>query len=207
MPTKALKSMAEKSGKSVKTAERYWDEAKKSASDSGHSDDYAYIMGIVKRRLEASVMNLESQVLARMAVTAGYIGDYVRLAETAAPAKKAAGKTVEGVKTAKQRGAEKKIAKPPKLAYKIFSTDNPFSVDDLKYAEFQGKGIEHAAYDAKTASLWISFSGQELYRWYWYKDVPPAAWGKFRKLRVNAIVYFNKEIRPIYDYALIEKAD
>lgn len=206
MPTPALKSLAEKHGKSVKTAERYWDEAKNSASNSGHADDYAYIMGIVKRRLEAKVMDIEGAVLARLAVVAGYIGDYISTEEAAA-AKPAAGRTVEGVKTAKQRGAEKKIAKPPKLAFKIFSTDNPFGVDGMKYAEFQGKGIEHAAYDPKTASLWISFNGQSLYRWYWYKDVPPATWDQFRRLRMNAIVYFNKEIRPIHDYALIEKAE
>lgn len=202
MPTAALKALAEKHGVSLKTAERYWDDAKRSAKGKDIDDKYAYMMGIVKRRMEAS-LDLEDRILARMCVNAGYIGDYVDEASI----ETAAGKPVstDSVKKGRQQGAEKRLTNPPKIAYKIFSTENPFDVEGLKYAEFKGKGIEHAAYDSKTTSLWISFSGQELHRWYWYQDVPIDVWNKFRRVSVNAIVFFNKEIRPIYDYALIEK--
>jgi len=153
-------------------------------------------------RLASMYSRIESMIVARLCILAGFV-EQDSFAETAAP--KAVAK--EKPKHAPYRGAERKINKPPKMAMKIFSTDNPFNVPGLKYAEFQGKGIEHAAYDEKTMSLWISFSGQELLRWYWYKDVLPEDWDKFRRLRMNAIVYFNKEIRPIHDYALVEKTD
>lgn len=49
MPTPALKSFAQQSGKSIETLEKYWDKAKKLAAEAGHKDDYDYITGITKR--------------------------------------------------------------------------------------------------------------------------------------------------------------
>lgn len=46
-----LAAMAKDSGVSLPDAERYWDDAKKSAADQGRDKDYAYIMGIVKKRM------------------------------------------------------------------------------------------------------------------------------------------------------------
>ena len=55
MPAPALENMAKRSGKSMNDAERYWREAKKSASDQGfvegNENFYKYVMGIVKRRM------------------------------------------------------------------------------------------------------------------------------------------------------------
>lgn len=53
MPSKALKSMAEKHGVSLSDAERYWDEAVDSAKKQGKTgeDKYAYAMGIVRKRM------------------------------------------------------------------------------------------------------------------------------------------------------------
>lgn len=79
MPTPALKSMAEKHGVSIDTAERYWKEAKKSAASSGHTDDYAYIMGIVKRRMGVSSS-------AAAAIVAAFMEHEGLIKETAASA-------------------------------------------------------------------------------------------------------------------------
>lgn len=53
MPPAALAAMAKKAGKSIKTAEKYWKQAKESAEKRGRKakDYWAYVMGIVKRRL------------------------------------------------------------------------------------------------------------------------------------------------------------
>lgn len=51
MPTPALAAMAKNAGVSLADAERYWDDAKKLAKDQGRANDYAYIMGIVKKRM------------------------------------------------------------------------------------------------------------------------------------------------------------
>jgi len=55
MPVKSLRKMAKDAGVSLKDAERYWKEGKKSAKEQGFEegddDFYAYTMGIVKRRM------------------------------------------------------------------------------------------------------------------------------------------------------------
>jgi hypothetical protein len=55
MPVAALKGYAQKSGKSISTVEKYWEDAKKSADESwkGKKKDehyWAYVNGIVKKR-------------------------------------------------------------------------------------------------------------------------------------------------------------
>lgn len=49
MPTSQVKSIANRSGKSVADIEKYVDRAKKSAKKQGQEDNWAYIMGTVKR--------------------------------------------------------------------------------------------------------------------------------------------------------------
>lgn len=63
MPSEALKSMAEKHGVSLSDAERYWKEAKKSAAEGGHTEDWGYIMGIVKKRMgiRSSIVTAEDE--------------------------------------------------------------------------------------------------------------------------------------------------
>lgn len=55
MPAPALKSLADEAGKSLADAERYWSEAKDSAKGRGFQENterfFAYVTGIVKRRL------------------------------------------------------------------------------------------------------------------------------------------------------------
>lgn len=55
MPAPSLKSMAKRAGVSYEDAERYWDDSKQAALDQGFTegedDFYAYVMGIVKRRM------------------------------------------------------------------------------------------------------------------------------------------------------------
>jgi len=67
MPPPALKSLASKAGKSLKDAERYYDDAKKQRmkstgkSEKGLTDqDYQYIMGVVKKRLKLPTKKAES---------------------------------------------------------------------------------------------------------------------------------------------------
>ena len=60
MPVPALKSLVEKSksNKTLSDAERYWEEAKEQAEESGLTEGnesfYKYVMGIVKKRLGLS---------------------------------------------------------------------------------------------------------------------------------------------------------
>lgn len=55
MPSALVKKFAERSGKSVDTVERYWDEAKASAKEAGLKKKqpgfWAYVNAIVQRRL------------------------------------------------------------------------------------------------------------------------------------------------------------
>lgn len=64
MPSEALKSLAEKHGVSLSDAERYWDEALDSAKKQGKTgeDKYAYAMGIVKKRMSASLNTEENSM-------------------------------------------------------------------------------------------------------------------------------------------------
>ena len=66
MPVAQIISMAKKAGVSPAKAEDLWDQAKASAKDQDHEDDYPYIMGIFKRMLkghskESVVLNILSQ--------------------------------------------------------------------------------------------------------------------------------------------------
>lgn len=67
MPSTILKSLANKSGKALKTVEDYWDKAKKSVAKMKDQPDdkYAYMVGIVKNRLGLESTDL---VLAGMPV-------------------------------------------------------------------------------------------------------------------------------------------
>jgi hypothetical protein len=67
MPAPQLKALADKAGKSLADAERYYDESKKQVmKDTGKSadaledDDYQKILGIVKKRLGLKVKPVES---------------------------------------------------------------------------------------------------------------------------------------------------
>jgi len=51
MPVPALKSLASKSGKPLAQVEELWAKAKAQAAKQGHSEDYGYIMGTLKKML------------------------------------------------------------------------------------------------------------------------------------------------------------
>ena len=75
MPPPALKSLAGKAGKSLKDAERYYGDAKKQLmKKTGKkekaltSDDYRYIMGVVKKRLGLPTKKVESMSLAEQLI-------------------------------------------------------------------------------------------------------------------------------------------
>lgn len=54
MPSPVVKSFAEKSGKSVQTVEKYWDEAKMSAREKFKNESpsfWAYVNTVVQKRL------------------------------------------------------------------------------------------------------------------------------------------------------------
>ena len=52
MPATMIPSFAKRSGKSEKEVERLWHKAKDLAVDGGHSEEYDYIVGILKRMLK-----------------------------------------------------------------------------------------------------------------------------------------------------------
>jgi len=62
MPTPLIKSLSKRSGKSTKTVERLWSEAKHLAQKQGRSGDYPYIVGILKKMLKVED-NQQMQVL------------------------------------------------------------------------------------------------------------------------------------------------
>jgi hypothetical protein len=64
-----LKSLAKKSGKSLEKAEELWAKAKELASKEGHKDDYAYIVGIVKRML-----GLEEDLVGSAGIISEHLG-------------------------------------------------------------------------------------------------------------------------------------
>ena len=51
MPSNIVKSFAEKTGKSEAEIEKLWKKAKDIAKESGRDEDYAYIVGILKKIL------------------------------------------------------------------------------------------------------------------------------------------------------------
>ncbi|MCG8435638.1 MAG: hypothetical protein MJA83_16565 [Gammaproteobacteria bacterium] len=82
MPPPALKSLASKAGKSLDTAERYYDAAKKQRmKDTGKSDkkltdrDYEYIMGVTKKRLGLPTKKAESYI--EMALRSAYASSLI----------------------------------------------------------------------------------------------------------------------------------
>jgi len=54
VPVPALQPLATKSGKSLQAVEDLWSRAKAQAEKAGHKEDFAYIMGILKRMLGLS---------------------------------------------------------------------------------------------------------------------------------------------------------
>ena len=61
MPSPLIKSFAEKSNKSEKEVEALWKRAEEIAKKNGQSDNYAYIVSILKRllKLEESFKNFQ----------------------------------------------------------------------------------------------------------------------------------------------------
>lgn len=65
MPTPYIKKLAKQTGKPVAEVERLWDKANEQASKAGRTDDYAYITGILKHMVGASVrLEASSRLLA-----------------------------------------------------------------------------------------------------------------------------------------------
>ena len=52
MPASLVKSFATQTGKTVKAVEKLWAKAKELATEAGRKEDYAYIVGILKRMLK-----------------------------------------------------------------------------------------------------------------------------------------------------------
>ena len=52
MPANIVKSFANKTGKSETEVETLWNKAKEQAKEQGHSEEYDYIVGILKRMLK-----------------------------------------------------------------------------------------------------------------------------------------------------------
>lgn len=78
MPAPALKSLADKAGKSLKAAERYYDDAKKQRMKATGkkdkalgSDDYKYIMGVVKKRLGLKTESIRATDLIESRIAEG----------------------------------------------------------------------------------------------------------------------------------------
>ena len=59
-----LDSFSKRSGKSKAEVEKLWNEAKDSAATQGHTDDYPYIVGILKRML--SLSSVKPKILSRL---------------------------------------------------------------------------------------------------------------------------------------------
>lgn len=69
MPNPLIKSFASKSGKSTSEVESLWDKAKELASEEGHTEEYDYIVGILK-----SMLGLEESRVAQLSNTLMYFG-------------------------------------------------------------------------------------------------------------------------------------
>jgi hypothetical protein len=52
MPSNIVKSFAKKTNKSEQEVEKLWNKSKQIAVDSGHKEDYEYIVGILKKMLK-----------------------------------------------------------------------------------------------------------------------------------------------------------
>jgi len=65
MPTNYLKTLHDEGHGSMKKLEHHWDMAKKQAAKAGRGEDYAYIVGILKKSL-----SIKSYVLATNLVKA-----------------------------------------------------------------------------------------------------------------------------------------
>ena len=60
MPAALVKSFAARAGISTRKAEKLWDRAVEIAADQGHKEDYAYIVGVLKRMLGIRESELSS---------------------------------------------------------------------------------------------------------------------------------------------------
>ena len=65
MPASIVKAFARKTGRTEKAVERLWSKAKSIAAEEGHSEDWEYIVGILKRmlRIESSGQTKDSAML------------------------------------------------------------------------------------------------------------------------------------------------
>lgn len=66
MPAPVLSDLAAQAGVSLDRAEDLWTQAKAAAKDQGHDEDYAYIVGILKKMLglttESHVLGILNQI-------------------------------------------------------------------------------------------------------------------------------------------------
>lgn len=74
MPTSYIKSQADSfaaregisHAAAIKRLESIWDDVKTKAADSGHTEDWPYIMGVFKKRIHATLL---SRVISRLGDT------------------------------------------------------------------------------------------------------------------------------------------
>jgi len=52
MPPALIQTFAQRAGRSAKAVEKLWDKAKELAAEAGREEDYAYVVGILKRMLK-----------------------------------------------------------------------------------------------------------------------------------------------------------
>lgn len=52
MPPALVKTFAQRTGRTVRAVEKLWNKAKELAADAGRGEDYAYVVGILKRMLK-----------------------------------------------------------------------------------------------------------------------------------------------------------
>jgi hypothetical protein len=63
MPARIVSSFADRTKKPIKDVERLWDKAKELATKQGHTKDYAYITGILKRMLKLESSTFRDKIL------------------------------------------------------------------------------------------------------------------------------------------------
>ena len=63
MPSSVVKSFSKKTNKSVKEVEKLWHRAKELAAEQGHTEEYDYITGILKRMLKLENISFSDIIL------------------------------------------------------------------------------------------------------------------------------------------------
>lgn len=66
MPSAYLKTLHAEGHGSMEKLEHHWDMAKEQAAKAGHSDDYPYIVGILKKSLSIKSYVLATQLVAAL---------------------------------------------------------------------------------------------------------------------------------------------